>query len=216
VYLDREADIVGQLLSGAAGVLEALDVQQQHLWQAVDAQPLCGLCLLTTLLALEALITLSSNLHSLCTVCLHVLYVQNNLYVLRAWYVLKVLHGLCVFCISSCKFLVCSQMSRQTVEVVRLVWRTCSLSSEQQGCRKHLSQGYQPHIETYCARRNPYHQYRVVCAARVMMIQQHLPRGLQTRLAYLLTPLCWAKLKVDTVPFWEGGPTMTAKASACI
>ena len=61
MYLDREADIVGQLLSGAAGVLEALDVQQQHFWQAVDAQPLGGLSLLTTFLALEALITLSSK-----------------------------------------------------------------------------------------------------------------------------------------------------------
>ena len=93
VYLDREADIVGQLLSGAAGVLEALDVQQQHLWQAVDAQPLCGLSLLATLLTLEALITLSSKTHSLCTVPLHILCV------LQAWYVLKVLHGLSVFCI---------------------------------------------------------------------------------------------------------------------
>jgi len=110
VYLDREADIVGQLLSGAAGVLEALDVQQQHLWQAVDAQSLCGLSLLTTLLALEALITLSSKLHSLCTVSLHTLCVMYLLCVLRAWYVLKVLHGLCIFCISSRRFLVCSQI----------------------------------------------------------------------------------------------------------
>ena len=104
MYLDRKADIVGQLLSGAAGILEALDVQQQHFWQAVDAQPLCGLSLLTTLLALEALITLSSNLHSLWTVFLHILYVMKHLYVLQAWYVLTVLHGLCVFCISSRRF----------------------------------------------------------------------------------------------------------------
>lgn len=73
MYLDREADIVGQLLSGAARVLEALDVQQQHLRQAVDAQPLRGLSLLTTFLALEAFVTLSSKLHSLCTVSLHLL-----------------------------------------------------------------------------------------------------------------------------------------------
>lgn len=101
MYLDREADIVGQLLSGAAGVLEALDVQQQHFWQAEDAQPLCGFSLLTTLLTLEALITLSSKFHSLCTGLLHILCVTNNLYGLRAWYVLEVLHGLYTFCIPS-------------------------------------------------------------------------------------------------------------------
>lgn len=103
VYLDREADIVGQLLSGAARVLEALDVQQQNFWQAVDAQPLCGLSLLATLLALEALITLSSKSHSLCTVSLHTLYAMYSLYILRAWYVPKVLHALSIFCTSSDK-----------------------------------------------------------------------------------------------------------------
>ena len=140
VYLDREADIVGQLLSGAAGVLEALDVQQQHLWQAVDAQPLCGLSLLTTLLALEALITLSSNLHSLCPLLLHLLYVMNNLYVLQAWDVLEVLHGLCVFCISS-RQLLGIFLNFQTNCVRCASCRTCSLSSNHQDRRTHLSQG---------------------------------------------------------------------------
>ena len=103
VYLDRKADIVGQLLSGAAGVFEALDVQQQHLWQAVDAQPLRGLCLLITLLALEALITLSSKIHCLCTAALHILCVMYILYVLRAWHALEVLHGvsLCILSLIS-------------------------------------------------------------------------------------------------------------------
>ena len=56
--LGGEADVSCQLFSGTATVLEALDVQEQDLGQAVQAHALCSLCLLATHLTLEALISL--------------------------------------------------------------------------------------------------------------------------------------------------------------
>lgn len=74
--LGGEADIGRELFSRAAAVLEALDVQQQHFWQAMKPHTLCGLGLLGTDLTLEALITLHSNDTNLSAIVQGVVCVQ--------------------------------------------------------------------------------------------------------------------------------------------
>ena len=61
IYLYWKGDIICQLFPGAPGILEALDVQQQHPRQAVEAQPLGGLRLVIARLTLEALVILHNR-----------------------------------------------------------------------------------------------------------------------------------------------------------
>lgn len=76
-HLGGKADIGCEFLPGAAAVLEALDMQQQDLGQAVQPHTLCGLSLLSTHLALEALIALHCHVH-VCTggIFLHTLQIR--------------------------------------------------------------------------------------------------------------------------------------------
>ena len=58
LYLERERDVGGDLLAGGARAAEALDVQQQHARQAVQAQVLGSRRALAAHLALERLVAL--------------------------------------------------------------------------------------------------------------------------------------------------------------
>ena len=60
-HLEGEGDIGQNLLPCVAAILEPLDMQQQHLGQAVQPQPLSGACSLAAHLALEGLVPLMTK-----------------------------------------------------------------------------------------------------------------------------------------------------------